>query len=584
MDKFTTFGKMVIWVFGCIALTLFLSCSFILIPALHLKVIQESIVICTAGYTTVIFCITLFEIVIKARHQEQTQKIKDAIYDAYIYMVFMFVVSAIAYIFFDVKFLTLIRLLHSSIYFSLIYNGLKLIEWPAFRQWIADKIGGIEAYHVTQAWNITLLAVYGTVLSFSTYFLITREATWRAYWWILLFLILTVHEAWNIWNTYKKRTKGSSEVKKKQKALDKAEAALDRADKNLQKFHSEKESFQTKIEKKIKENPNCPESDIDVLMAEFDRYDSRIRMAEQMKQNLETQVIGLRNEIQDIRNNDTEAPENQVRMRVGRTGRGRTVYGQHLADVVRTMGAEHIELNRRERVTDLLSYRVIYLRDTLQRIVDVEANIQTQLNNVHNQEREVFLLEKQRELEAISTEIRRAAHNYVGWANALLADHNNQEAFDAMTAHGQAFIDIQNRVADFERADTTLQLNIISANFIAVPHNAITDVEDIESGLQEVRRTHIDTARELLGIQEDADGNWEDDHMGTDGYPICPNCHQEHNCEGGQEHNPYCSEDCKFADTHCAICLKETNPDDAIGWTCSSECNEEYHRRQGNGD
>lgn len=516
---------------------------------------------------------------LSATHQEQTQKFKEATYDAYTYMVFMFWCSLGAYMILDVSFHTLVRYMHSGIYVSVIYNGLKLVRWPRFRERVARTVGGIEAYHVSQAWNIILFFAYTLMLVSLTYALIIKEASWKSYGWVLLMSILVIHSIYDICNTYKKRYKRTIESRKKRKELRLAEAALDRADKNLRKLHNEKEEFQSKIENKIKENPECPEAEIDKLMAEFDRHDSRIRMAEQIKQNLEGPVTILRNELQDIQNNNPDAPENLARLQVGRHGRGRVFgHGQRMAETARQFGIHADQMQRHDRAITLLQTRIRYLQDVLTRLQQVQVNLNTQVTNLQpmNADQIERIEQKRQAINNLFVSLTERSNHYIALANAIIANPNDQNAFEAITQPDTTFIRLQESIAEFGREETALELNIVSANFIAVLNEEERNQEQIQEFLD------MDEAvRQAIEGFDDID---EDDHMGTDGYPICPHCDREHNFEGGHQHAPYCSEDCKFADTHCAICRKEMNSDEAIGWTCSVECNDEYHRRQGNGE
>ena len=523
---------MMIWLLGCFSLSFLISCSFVHIPELHKMVIRESIVLVTLGYSFAIFLCTMFFWKPESEEPEAIKKLKEIIYSSYEYMVFCFVCAAIAYIFFDARLLMLAELLRTGIYFSFILQGSRKIEWPRFREWLARVLRFCDEYHIRQTWNIIVLGLYTLILVSVIYGLIIKEARWTAYGWALMMALLVTNAGYEVWKDYKKRTKGYTAVKKKQKELDKAQASLDRAIKNLEKLHNEKEAFQKKIEKKIQENPNCEEADIDKLMAEFDRHDSRIRMAEQVKQNLEGPVTLLQNEIQDIRNNDPETPENQARdreipQRVRR--RFRVNIGERGQGVTRNIAAEIEALERRERVRALIQSRISYIRDTLTRMNEVENNLYGQIQNCHNAEQLNRLVVKQENLHTLGNEIRLMADQYIAWANILLEDHDNEEAFNAMTEHGHAFINLQNRIADFERADDTLRLNIVSANFIAVPHDAVTEEQ-----------------KKFLEVVAEHDEN-EDNHMGTDGYPICPNCLQEHN-NYDNDQRPYCSSFCQQED------------------------------------
>ena len=523
---------MMIWLLGCFSLSFLISCSFVHIPELHKMVIRESIVLVTLGYSFAIFLCTMFFWKPESEEPEAIKKLKEIIYSSYEYMVFCFVCAAIAYIFFDARLLMLAELLRTGIYFSFILQGSRKIEWPRFREWLARVLRFCDEYHIRQTWNIIVLGLYTLILVSVIYGLIIKEARWTAYGWALMMALLVTNAGYEVWKDYKKRTKGYTAVKKKQKELDKAQASLDRAIKNLEKLHNEKEAFQKKIEKKIQENPNCEEADIDKLMAEFDRHDSRIRMAEQVKQNLEGPVTLLQNEIQDIRNNDPETPENQARdreipQRVRR--RFRVNIGERGQGVTRNIAAEIEALERRERVRALIQSRISYIRDTLTRMNEVENNLYGQIQNCHNAEQLNRLVVKQENLHTLGNEIRLMAEQYITWANILLEDHDNEEAFNAMTEHGHAFINLQNRIADFERADDTLRLNIVSANFIAVPHDAVTEEQ-----------------KKFLEVVAEHDEN-EDNHMGTDGYPICPNCLQEHN-NYDNDQRPYCSSFCQQED------------------------------------
>ena len=376
---------MMIWLLGCLSLSFLISCSFVHIPELHKMVIRESIVLVTLGYSFAIFLCTMFFWKPESEEPQAIKKLKEIIYSSYEYMVFCFVFAAIAYIFFDARLLLLAELLRTGIYFSFILQGGRKIEWPRFREWLARVLRFCDEYHIRQTWNIIVLGLYTFILGSLIYALIIKDARWTAYGWVLMMSLLVTNAAYDVWKDYKKRTKGYTAVKKKQKELDKAQASLDRATKNLEKLHNEKEAFQKRIEKKIQENPNCEEADIDKLMAEFDRHDSRIRMAEQVKQNLEGPVTTLQNEIQDIRNNDPETPENQARDREIVTpryhSRVRINVGERGQGVTRNIAAEIEALERRERVRTLLQSRINYIRDILTRMDEVERTLLNQISN-----------------------------------------------------------------------------------------------------------------------------------------------------------------------------------------------------------
>lgn len=114
--------------------------------------------------------------------------------------------------------------------------------------------------------------------------------------------------------------------------------------------------------------------------------------------------------------------------------------------------------------------------------------------------------------------------------------------------------------------------------------NGLPHRQDAEAAIDEARA--IITNCQLVTTEiahEQSNDDSDDDHMGTDGYPICPHCSVEHN-NCGTHYYPYCSEHCHYEGTHCR-CGKELDED--ADWDerfCSYDCFQNALNEMGNGD
>jgi predicted nucleic acid-binding Zn ribbon protein len=165
------------------------------------------------------------------------------------------------------------------------------------------------------------------------------------------------------------------------------------------------------------------------------------------------------------------------------------------------------------------------------------------------------------------------ADRYGQLANILIANPSNAEALAEITNPDTVFTRLEALTQEFAQNEDAIRISFALAQTNTT--RCLVCNQTMEPG---------DLGRYCSADCYQQQGNEiRDDDIGADGYPICPNCQNEHN-NYDNDQLPYCSSDCQYAHQHCGICRKKLPVDEQGFMYCAGACQEEAHRRQGNGD
>ena len=497
---------------------------------LHKQVIGESVVYVTLGYFVAIFLLSTDDLLFQENSiwVDVFKRLRSGIYNAYMFVKFMFFWCCFLY---WLDFFTVLQLLNYLVIANItgvIFYVLKELDWTRIKERVAGFYGGIEVYHLTLTWHIMAFSFYTYLFVKILVTLISLKATWYSFGWVVFMIVVLGISVHRIWNVYINR-KGTMPVQLriKRKAFEKSRRSVEKATKYYEKLLKDKSNYQAQLEEKIKKNPDCEEAQLDNLMARIDSLDSRIQIGEQIKRNLEAEHAVLANEVQDIENN---MPITQLRPNTHFT--------------VPIPAYEEL----RERLRVLLIGRITFLQTTLNGMADANEEISRQLLMLNKDDIDVAILDslinQQRRLQEIYNITNERAERYTQLSNILLANPLHADAFNEITNTDVVFTRLEALTREFAENEDALRIALAAQP--VVEHN-------------------------------------NDDHMGTDGYPICPHCQREHN-NYDNDQLPYCCSDCQYEHQHCGICRKELPVDERGFNYCQGACQEEAFRRQGNGD